>query len=264
MSDGMHVDYDAIASTYDRRYVADTMAAVGSALADLAQRIGTCRVLEVGCGTGHWLIQLADQVPSVVGIDRSAGMLHQARARAPSLAFVQGIAEQLPCRAESVDLVFCVNALHHFDRPRAFLGEAYRLLRPGGLIAIVSTDPHGRRAGWYLYDYFAGTYASDLCRFPSWPTLLRCLKGAQFVRRDCRLVVEIDEHRTGRQVLEDPFLEKGACSQLALLSDTAYAAGLARIHAALDAVQDLETAPVFDTDLRLALITAWKPGRESD
>ncbi len=61
----------------------------------------------------------------------------------------------------------------------------------------------------------------------------------------------------GRAVLDDPFLRQGACSQLALLDDEAYAAGLGRIEAALDAAEAAGETLTFRTDLFIAMVVGW-------
>ena len=73
------------------------------------------RVLEVGCGTGHWLRSLDGAGIRVTGADASARMLAHARVKAPRAALVQAAAERLPWTSESFDRVFCINALHHFQ-----------------------------------------------------------------------------------------------------------------------------------------------------
>jgi hypothetical protein len=55
------VQYDAIAATYDRRYVQNDYSGVAKALTDFAGSESAGRVLEVGCGTGHWLRLLAEK-----------------------------------------------------------------------------------------------------------------------------------------------------------------------------------------------------------
>ncbi len=61
-----------------------------------------------------------------------------------------------PIPDASFHLVFCVNALHHFDQPRSFITEARRLLAPGGTLVIIGMDPHAGRDEWYVYQYFYG------------------------------------------------------------------------------------------------------------
>ena len=130
------------------------------ALQSLARELDAKRILEVGCGTGHWL-SILQSTAQVYGLDLSLGMLRQASTqKLRRLACGQAI--QLPFPDQAFDLVFCVNAIHHFGQPRVFISEARRLLRPGGALAVVGLDPHGDRDSWYVYHYFEGTYETDL------------------------------------------------------------------------------------------------------
>jgi SAM-dependent methyltransferase len=187
------------------------------------------------------------------GLDLSRGMLAQAQRREVQLALLRGRAGKLPFASASFDLVYCINAIHHFGEQRAFVAEAWRLLRPGGALAVIGMDPRVHRDRWYVYDYFAGTYERDLARFPSWGTVLDWMAEVGFARVEWRLVEHILEHKVGRAVLADPFLRKDAISQLSLLSDKAYAAGLSRIEDALASAQARSETLTFPTDLLLAL-----------
>jgi ubiquinone/menaquinone biosynthesis C-methylase UbiE len=248
------VDYDRIAPTYDRRFAANRREATTVALLELIEGAGAERILEVGCGTGHWLAGLDALGRQVYGLDLSAGMLQQARKRRAQIHLVRGRAEHLPFPGAAFDLVYCVNAIHHFGRPRAFVAEARRLLAPGGRLAVIGTDPHGRAESWYVYRYFAGVNERDLRRFPSWGTVLDWMIEERLDDVKCRPVEQIVEHKVGREVLGDPFLQKNACSQLALLSDAAYAAGLRRIEAALRRAEASGTALVFSSEITIAML----------
>jgi SAM-dependent methyltransferase len=265
------VDYDRIAPTYNQRFSADCRQSAGDsrsgtteALLDLVHGLGATKgcapyVLEVGCGTGKWLADLRATGARVFGLDLSMGMLRQAR-RKPPLALARGRAEQLPFPAASFDGVYCVNAIHHFDRPRAFIAEACRILRPGGRLAVIGMDPHGRRESWYVYRYFEGVYETDLRRFPSWAEIADWMSAAGcFIRQglavECRVVDHIYAPKTGRAVLDDPFIRQESCSQLALLSREAYQAGLRRIEAALAEAKAAGETLIFPVDTPLAMIS---------
>lgn len=251
---GTHVDYDRIASTYNRRFVADRQDGVAAALLALARDLGAERILEVGCGTGRWLADFQPITRQLYGLDFSAGMLAQACERDVDLHLVRGRGGQLSYPDGTFDLIYCVNAIHHFDNQRQFVSEAHRLLRPGGALAVLGSDPHDRRDSWFAYDYFEGMYEMDLGRFPSWGTIVDWMVADGFERVEWRPVERILDPKIGRAVLDDPFLQKDSCSQLALLTDEAYAAGLRRIEAALAEAKAAGETLVFPVDILIGVL----------
>jgi ubiquinone/menaquinone biosynthesis C-methylase UbiE len=255
-----HVDYDRIAPSYNRRFADGEQSGVAAALLDLADTLAAGQILEVGCGTGHWLAGLRSITGRLYGLDLSACMLAQAQRREERLCLARGRAGQLPFPDASFDLVYCVNALHHFQRQRAFVSEAWRLLRPSGALAMVGMDPRTLQRRWYVYDYFEDTYETDLARFPSWGTVVDWMVMAGFEQFQWWPVERILDHKIGRAIWADPFLEKESCSQLTLLTDEAYAAGLKRIDAALTEAEAAGEALTFATDLVLTMLVGWTSG----
>lgn len=253
------VDYDQIAPTYNRRFKGDAQSNTAATLLALTQELGAERVLEVGCGTGRWLADLRRIADQVYGLDLSAGMLVRARGRDTQLRLTRGRAARLPFPAATFDLVYCVNAIHHFDRQQQYVSEARRLLRPGGALAVVGMDPHGRQDSYYIYRYFEGVYENDLARFPSWGTVLDWMTAAGFARVSWSIAERILDPKIGRAVLEDPFLEKDATSQLALLSEAAYAAGLQRIQAAIETAEAAGETIVFPLDIPVGMLVGHAP-----
>jgi ubiquinone/menaquinone biosynthesis C-methylase UbiE len=251
---GKSIPYDRIASTYDRRYAVNRLEGVASALQALAHDLEAGRVLEVGCGTGRWLGDLRSGARQLYGLDYSAHMLLQARARGKQFHLLHGRGGQLPLSGGSFDMVYCVNAIHHFDDQRAFISEARRLLRPGGALAVVGMDPHGPWVHWYVYRYFEGALEAELGRFPSWGTVVDWMVADGFRAVEWRPVERILARRTGRGVLSDPFLQRGSSSTLALLTDEVYAAGLRRIESALADAEAAGEEIAFITDIRLAML----------
>ncbi len=95
-------------------------------------------VLEVGCGTGHFVEWLAERSLSVVGLDRSPAMLREMRAHRPDIPAVLGDAHRLPFRDGVVDLALFVTTLEFLDDPEEALAEAARVARRGLLVVALN------------------------------------------------------------------------------------------------------------------------------
>ena len=103
-------------------------------------------VLEVGCGSGTFLKKRAAHCRYSIGLDRSDIQIRLARKRnrdriaAGVSEIVQGDAADLPWKDGRFSAVAC-NCLGCFPDPRRSLEEMYRVLRPGGRVAL-SFDYH--------------------------------------------------------------------------------------------------------------------------
>ena len=96
-------------------------------------------LLDVGCGTGPMIELLASEFPDrrYTGLDLTPRMVEVADAKGIGNArFVVGDAEDLPFDDASFDAIICANSFHHYPNPRAFFGEASRVLRPGGRLVL--------------------------------------------------------------------------------------------------------------------------------
>lgn len=103
------------------------------------------RVLEVGCGTGVLMRRLAvwPNVGEVVGVDVAGALLAVAAelaARLPNVSFTEADARGLPFSDESFDVVVFDSTLTHVPGPEEALAEAFRVLRPQGLLAAFEGD----------------------------------------------------------------------------------------------------------------------------
>jgi ArsR family transcriptional regulator len=104
-------------------------------------------LVDMGTGTGRILELLGPRVDSAVGIDLSREMLAVARANIEKASLRncmvrQGDITQLPLASASADAVTIHQVLHYAADPAAVVAEAARVLRPGGLLAIVDFAPH--------------------------------------------------------------------------------------------------------------------------
>jgi ubiquinone/menaquinone biosynthesis C-methylase UbiE len=223
------VDYDALAPAYDRRYEDHQFAGTEDALRAF---VGAGqRVLEVGCGTGHWLAAMRALGCTVFGLDLSAQMLARAAQRGATGCVVRGRAESLPWADASFDRVVCINALHHVAGKQRFLHEARRVLRPGGGFLSIGLDPSAGRDRWFIYDYFEETRELDRGRYPAAAQVRSWLTEAGFASAATVIAEHIAIQRTAREALDGGWLTRAATSQLALLDDEQLARGIDRIRA---------------------------------
>lgn len=130
----LHMDdsHDAVRDFYDREYYArpDCVTSLGWHSRVVAARLGSLRgkrVLDIACGTGEWLAELQRRGATPSGIDISTRAVDHCRLVLPGADIRLGVAERLPFRDASFDLVTCMGSLEHFlDQPRA-LAEMRRV-----------------------------------------------------------------------------------------------------------------------------------------
>ena len=134
--------YDRWAGAYGRSRLLPSLQK--KALAELRPRAGD-HFLDVACGAGALVVEVAPRVDRAVGVDLSDGMLQIARSRlgaaagARSLAnveFLQGPSDALPFDDDSFTALVCTTALHHFPEPQRSIDEMARVLASGGRVVI--------------------------------------------------------------------------------------------------------------------------------
>ncbi|KUF12197.1 methyltransferase domain-containing protein [Pseudoponticoccus marisrubri] len=135
---------DAIAASMDARAAEPQMQAICARYMGGLPGPGA-EVLELGCGNGASTAQLARHMaPSrLVGVDPSAALLARARARFDEggpVSFRTGDVTQSALPAASVDVVVAHTVYSHIPDTGAALTEAWRVLRPGGTLAVFDGD----------------------------------------------------------------------------------------------------------------------------
>lgn len=103
-------------------------------LAGIAPATG--EALDVGCGSGQLALLLAGHFRRVIATDPSAQQIASATLH-PRINYRVASAEASGLPDASVDLLTAAQAAHWFDLP-AFFAETRRLLRPGGVVALIS------------------------------------------------------------------------------------------------------------------------------
>lgn len=130
------------------------------AMLRLAGAVSGLRVLDLGCGAGHYAAELLERgAARVVGVDGSESLLRAARERLGDRAAVlhhHDLEEPLTFLADaSFDLAVMALVYHHVDARAQLLAEIRRVLRPGGTLLVSTTHP---TADW---TYFGGSYFAD-------------------------------------------------------------------------------------------------------
>jgi len=250
-------EYDSISSQYDCRYRVRDFRGVEEALLRFVGPVESSKLLEVGCGTGHWLRYLERQRRCPIGIDPSIKMLLLAREALPGGWLAKGRAEDLPFPNSRFDRLFCINAFHHFADKIAFLSEARRVLRPSGGFMTVGLDPHTGLDKWYVYDYFPETVELDKERYLSSGEIVNAMNQCGFVGCEANEVQHIKVVMPARLADAEGFLDRGFTSQLTILSKDEYERGLGHLHKAIKDAAATGEDLLLNTDLRLYSVIGW-------
>jgi len=130
--------YDTIADVYDHHY---------------DQRRGRCyhthistyimsalpkggKLLDIGCGTGLFVERYIEAGGRAIGLDISRKMIEQAQRRCIACDYAIGTGERIPFCDNSFDAVSSLLVFSYIKDPETMLNEVYRVLKPGGKIAI--------------------------------------------------------------------------------------------------------------------------------
>jgi demethylmenaquinone methyltransferase / 2-methoxy-6-polyprenyl-1,4-benzoquinol methylase len=179
--------FDRIARVYDRM---NSVMTAGMhhrwrrRAADLARVGPGSRALDVATGTGDLAIELSARGAQVVGLDFSERMLELARAKAPSIEFVQGNALELAYPDASFDAVTVGFGARNFSDLERGLGELARVTRPGGRVVILEiTTPQRPPLSWFFGLWFdravpaLGRLAGDPDAYSYLPSSVRRFPG---------------------------------------------------------------------------------------
>lgn len=126
------------------KYVASAVHATGMGLPrllELAEMQSDWRVLDIATGGGHTALHFAPHVKEVIATDFTEKMAQAAQKFIQqeginNIRFCGADAEMLPFENDSFDLITCRVAAHHFPDIFAFMQEAYRVLKPNGVVLI--------------------------------------------------------------------------------------------------------------------------------
>jgi SAM-dependent methyltransferase len=129
------------------------------------------RILDLGAGDGRHSALLARRAYAVIGLDYQLLPLRFAQLLVPNqnVHFVCADGTLLPLQSRAFDWVTCFDVIEHVPEPRAaqLIQEAYRVLRPGGTLAITTpnrTSLHNQLWGHHLSEKHYYEYSmAELC-----------------------------------------------------------------------------------------------------
>ena len=112
-------------------------------------------VLDLGCGPGVLLSDMAPRATKVIGVDTSHKMIEEARIthqKNKKISFLEARLEELPVKNNSADAVVASMVLHHVSNPPLVLQEASRILKEKGILCLVDLKKHNQE---YMRDNYA-------------------------------------------------------------------------------------------------------------
>lgn len=185
-------EFDAKAPVYEENRLAGWYQAQAALVLEQLEPAAARCVLDVGCGSGWLLRQLAHREPRMrgIGIDLSPGMVAEARRRAEEeglscLEFHHADWERpdelarlpLPDAASPATAVTCVSAFHYFAHPQEALRRMAGCLAPGGPLLLVERAKDAS-ALTHLWDRLHRHWIRDPVRFYARDEILAMLRAA--------------------------------------------------------------------------------------
>ena len=130
--------YDTVADTYDHHYDKPRGRCyhthISTSIMSALPKGG--KLLDIGCGTGLFVERYIEAGGSATGLDISRKMIEQARRRCIACDYTIGTGEKIPFCDNTFDAVSSLLVFSYVKDPQTMLNEAYRVLKPGGKIAV--------------------------------------------------------------------------------------------------------------------------------
>lgn len=181
--DALRQHFDALAGRFGRDALPGRS---WKALSEMLLRLlPPLDIADLGAGEATMALLLAQRARKVIAVDNSEKMVEYGRGLAQrngvgNLDYRLGDMEDLPLGEAEVDLALMHQTLHHAQHPHAALGEAFRVLRPGGRIVILDLLRHEYEAAREVY--------ADVWLGFSQVEMLQMLREAGFCEADVSIV----------------------------------------------------------------------------
>jgi ubiquinone/menaquinone biosynthesis C-methylase UbiE len=223
------IDYNLAAQTYDNtRSHSDLLI---DCFAERARLSADSSVLDFGCGTGNYLLQLRERFHCrCCGVEPSEGMRAAASQKGAGIEVRPGDHRDVPFDDDAFDFVFMTDVIHHVPDLRAMFGELQRVLKRGGMLCVV-TQSHPQIEARFYNGYFPSLARNEKGRYPDIDKIMR-------VAAESGLGIDRAETLTAvpHAVISAHFLknvEEKNYSMFRVLSDQEFKDGLEKIRADL-------------------------------
>lgn len=152
-------EFDAWSGSYDKDiwsvYFKASYERILSLLSRYHRSDEGVKILDAACGTGELSLMVANAFPNaeVIGIDISPQMIEAARKKGVeqkgNVSFAVGQIDTLPYEDDRFDIIFCLNAFHHFPEQSEALSALHRVLKPSGHFFLLDNITDGiLRKAW--------------------------------------------------------------------------------------------------------------------
>lgn len=144
------------------------------------------QILDLCCGGGQTTRFLVSYSSRVIGLDASPVALKRAEKTVPDAEYVEGLAEAMPFEEEKFDLVHTSVALHEMkpQQLQQILEEVYRVLKPGGIFALIDLHQPTNPLFWPPLAVFMWLFETETAWKLIKTDLVSQLQSVGF--RDCR------------------------------------------------------------------------------